>query len=1074
MIRAPTPDPTLSRVVRVFISSTFRDFSVERDLLMKRVLPELRRRARERFVDVAFIDLRWGITEKQSRSGQTLPICLREIETARPYFVGLLGDRYGWTPHAEHYPNRLLEAEPWLKEHVGGKSVTELEILHGVLNNPVMAGQALFYFRERGRALPQQSARDKRRLTDLKQRIRSSSFSVQEFERADDFAERVLEDLWRRISRRFPRREVIAEDGRAAHNQDVFAEEKRVAAVVGTQGVEKLARRLAAARDGPGKAAVASRATLVIGEPGAGLSTLMAVALDAYRRTVPSGVVVAHSVEAHPENLGLFKIVNSIGERMRQLGVAIPARDGDSDFGHLLTAASAWAKEHRREVVVAIDGLSHIFDARSVSWLPRSVPPRVRLVVATRTGDWEEMIRPREWMTHRVSGLNRSDAAAMLRQSLSRQRRSLDRGSERLLVSAAVGKPAAWLAAATHLLNVVGSFEELPRVVRQVASRRDLQRLLAMALCDFARDFGLESAIGISRLLAVGECGISLGHLIGDSGVPAAHWSGFALRFAGEVRSVYGLVLPSEALRSCCESFAIRNGWNVEACHRCAADAWMRMLVAEREPALLHLHLLFSKDGTRMGEFLREPLLGGGYLASPSAWRIVERSWQLVAETAGEADLCDFIERSYSAVLPSWRGFPGFSVKPAARWVVAAESIVRLLSHLNPGSVVAKKIQRALLKLALKRRASCVRKFKKSRSLSNAYALCASSLQLSIAAGSVWTKSRHTDLDFETLDVSRWIASKSGRHTDARDLAGMLNGISVILAAEDSALQAVEYLSEARQIWKQQLSWSDLDSVEGLAQCLELLAEANFQLRRWKRALSCARSACDFYEELLRLSGSIESKQELATSFALLGRCQLELRQFRAGAASLERGLELLRGVAEYTDQSEDLLALLESLQQSEERVGELQTSRARNTERARLLEEWRSVLDTLRPRVERSEWDKQLIRWKDRSARILLASNEHREAYKCFESCRKASKNDWLRTRETSALNNFVWYSQMCASCLGHLGDPLRAKARLSQLNGFVALLRERAAGDPSYLATIEEYDRVYELASRFAPKRR
>ncbi len=107
-----TLDPALSRVVRVFISSTFRDFGAERDLLMKRVLPELRRRARERFVDVGFIDLRWGITEKQSRSGQTLPICLREIETARPYFVGLLGDRYGWTPHAEHFPDRLLEAEP--------------------------------------------------------------------------------------------------------------------------------------------------------------------------------------------------------------------------------------------------------------------------------------------------------------------------------------------------------------------------------------------------------------------------------------------------------------------------------------------------------------------------------------------------------------------------------------------------------------------------------------------------------------------------------------------------------------------------------------------------------------------------------------------------------------------------------------------------------------------------------------------------------------------------------------------------------------------------------------------------
>ena len=37
-----TPDPALSRAVRVFISSTFRDFVAERDLLMKRVLPQQR------------------------------------------------------------------------------------------------------------------------------------------------------------------------------------------------------------------------------------------------------------------------------------------------------------------------------------------------------------------------------------------------------------------------------------------------------------------------------------------------------------------------------------------------------------------------------------------------------------------------------------------------------------------------------------------------------------------------------------------------------------------------------------------------------------------------------------------------------------------------------------------------------------------------------------------------------------------------------------------------------------------------------------------------------------------------
>ena len=77
-----------------------------------------------------------------------LPICLAEIDRSRPYFIGCLAERYGWIPAKEQYDVSLLVEQPWLEEHLGSKSVTELEILHGVLNNPAMAGQAFFYFRD--------------------------------------------------------------------------------------------------------------------------------------------------------------------------------------------------------------------------------------------------------------------------------------------------------------------------------------------------------------------------------------------------------------------------------------------------------------------------------------------------------------------------------------------------------------------------------------------------------------------------------------------------------------------------------------------------------------------------------------------------------------------------------------------------------------------------------------------------------------------------------------------------------------------------------------------------------------
>jgi hypothetical protein len=71
-------DKYQDRVVRVFISSTFRDMHAEREELVKYTFPELRRRCRERGVEFVDVDLRWGVTEEQSERGEVLPICLAE------------------------------------------------------------------------------------------------------------------------------------------------------------------------------------------------------------------------------------------------------------------------------------------------------------------------------------------------------------------------------------------------------------------------------------------------------------------------------------------------------------------------------------------------------------------------------------------------------------------------------------------------------------------------------------------------------------------------------------------------------------------------------------------------------------------------------------------------------------------------------------------------------------------------------------------------------------------------------------------------------------------------------------
>jgi hypothetical protein len=90
----------MNNLIRVFISSTFLDFSEERTLIQEKVIPELDKFAREHGARYEAVDLRWGITDEAQNDHETLEICLEEIKRSqdispKPNFIVLLGQRYG-------------------------------------------------------------------------------------------------------------------------------------------------------------------------------------------------------------------------------------------------------------------------------------------------------------------------------------------------------------------------------------------------------------------------------------------------------------------------------------------------------------------------------------------------------------------------------------------------------------------------------------------------------------------------------------------------------------------------------------------------------------------------------------------------------------------------------------------------------------------------------------------------------------------------------------------------------------------------------------------------------------------
>lgn len=122
------------RQIRVFISSTFEDMKDERDYLIKKVFPELKQIAAEREVSLIDVDLRWGITGEQARKGQVVDICFKEIDNSIPFFIGIVGNRYGWCPEEKDVSSDNSFHYETIKKYIERHfSVTEMEIQYGVL-----------------------------------------------------------------------------------------------------------------------------------------------------------------------------------------------------------------------------------------------------------------------------------------------------------------------------------------------------------------------------------------------------------------------------------------------------------------------------------------------------------------------------------------------------------------------------------------------------------------------------------------------------------------------------------------------------------------------------------------------------------------------------------------------------------------------------------------------------------------------------------------------------------------------------------------------------------------------------
>lgn len=91
------------KTIKLFVSSTFKDMDMERDALRTIVVPHLNATFAEQGLFVQLVDLRHSVETNaglspEEREKRVFDICVDEIEDCKPFFIGLVGHRYGWIP----------------------------------------------------------------------------------------------------------------------------------------------------------------------------------------------------------------------------------------------------------------------------------------------------------------------------------------------------------------------------------------------------------------------------------------------------------------------------------------------------------------------------------------------------------------------------------------------------------------------------------------------------------------------------------------------------------------------------------------------------------------------------------------------------------------------------------------------------------------------------------------------------------------------------------------------------------------------------------------------------------------
>ena len=527
----------------IFISSTFRDMHAERDWLRENAFLRLGERLRERCHYLDAIDLRQGVEnaseqDEAKREMQVLKVCLDEIERSKPFLVALIGDRYGWVPPADRIVAAARAAGLPTSIDVAGRSVTELEILFGVLENADQRKRSWFFFRNLDRATmpPEVAARfpaeapsddpesPAGRLRTLKDRIRREipervleyplrwDSGKGAFVGLEELDKRIEEALWSDLDaetavflRHTPRTWQEA-DARAVGD---FVTE-RTRGYVERPAVTDPMLAHAASPPSPG----ADWGLIITGAPGNGKSSLFGHVYGALQSRAEAGeiVLLAHAAGIYPMSGQVDRMLRRwVTELSAALGQPDPldgaesqamqhpdgsskfaSADIETTFASLLDQAAA-----ARRVVVLVDALNQFeptLRAQYMTWLPRSWPANARFIATAVAGRATSALTDRPRCREQLVPPVSIEEAREIARRFYRERHHRDVNPRALATllekKLPDGRPAhgnpLWLALALQEMNLLEA-DDFERAAREYANLSDAARMDALQVSETSK-----------------------------------------------------------------------------------------------------------------------------------------------------------------------------------------------------------------------------------------------------------------------------------------------------------------------------------------------------------------------------------------------------------------------------------------------------------------------------------------------------------------------------------------------------------------------------------------------------------